>query len=425
MTIRRESAAPAGAPFVGVNQLLYNEADGGLYVKLPDGQVRRVNVPPSDARVSSGDARGADAVDFQYTRDRVDQVASGARASIPGGRRNRASGVDSVVLGGEGNTAEGDRNGVGGYQNATGALQTFTWGSNNAMAGDDSVGFGRQVWMGPSVKASSYVKSTKTFTRDAATQVGTISTSHFGNEVMIYSPDFEICRIVDVLSQDYLGTGTVVFEGDLSDIEDDMEGSPSAFTMVMLKGGAQFSMGVGEDVQILANGGFAAGENLLVKDKFARAFGRHAVARLWGLEAKASGRFAADGDGQRCELTVFVKTTDATPTQMGLWGASGAGFVVLEDDTFYAFRATVIAKNEGADENAVYFLEGAIKRGTGVGSVALVGVVTLTVHHEDVAAWTVLAQADTTNGALEFKATGEAGKTIRWMCSVDWVEVAV
>ena len=63
MTIRRESVVPAGAPFVGVDQLLYNEADGGLYVKLPDGQVRRVNVPPSDARVGAGDARGADAVD--------------------------------------------------------------------------------------------------------------------------------------------------------------------------------------------------------------------------------------------------------------------------------------------------------------------------------------------------------------------------
>ncbi len=134
---------------------------------------------------------------------------------------------------------------------------------------------------------------------------------------------------------------------------------------------------------------------------------------------------AADGDALRCRLTVLVKTTDATPTQMSLFGATGQGFVVLEDDTLYAFRATVIAKNEGADENAVYLLEGAIKRGTGVGSVALVCVVTLTVHHEDVAAWTVLAQADATNGALEIQATGEASKTIRWMCSIDWVEVAV
>ncbi len=74
----------------------------------------------------------------------------------------------------------------------------------------------------------------------------------------------------------------MIFEGDLSDIEDNKEGDPGAFTMVMLKGGAQFSLGVGEDVQLLANGGFAAGENLLVKDKYARAFGRHAVARLWG-----------------------------------------------------------------------------------------------------------------------------------------------
>ncbi len=144
MTLRRESAVPASAPYVGVDQLLYNEADGGLYVKLPDGQVRRVNVPPSDARVSAGDARGTDAVDFQYTRDRVDQVASGARSAIPGGRRNRASGPDTMVFG-EGNAAEGDRSGVGGYQSAVGAENTFAWGQKNAIGGDDSVGFGRHV----------------------------------------------------------------------------------------------------------------------------------------------------------------------------------------------------------------------------------------------------------------------------------------
>ncbi len=191
MTLRRESAVPASAPYVGVDQLLYNEADGGLYVKLPDGQVRRVNVPPSDARVSAGDARGTDAVDFQYTRDRVDQVASGARAAIPGGRRNRASGPDTIVFG-EGNAADGDRSGVGGYQSAVGAENTFAWGQKNAIGGDDSVGFGRRVWTGPSVKASGYVKATKVFTRDAATQVGTISTSNFNNEVFIYRPDTKI-----------------------------------------------------------------------------------------------------------------------------------------------------------------------------------------------------------------------------------------
>ena len=78
------------------------------------------------------------------------------------------------------------------------------------------------------MKASGYVKATKVFTRDAATQVGTISTSNFNNEVFIYSPDYDIGRFVSVASQDYLGSGTVTFEGDLSDIEDNMEGDPTA-----------------------------------------------------------------------------------------------------------------------------------------------------------------------------------------------------
>ena len=97
----------------------------------------------------------------------------------------------------------------------------------------------------------------------------------------------------------------------------------------------------------------------------------------------------------------------------------------MADDKLYGFRAKVIAKNTASDENAVYLFEGAIKRGTGVASAALVGTVTKTVHHEDVAGWDCDAVADTTNRALEIRVTGEAAKTIRWVAVVEWVEVGV
>ncbi len=111
---------PTSAPYVGVDQLLYNEDYGGLYVKLPDGQVRRVNVPPSDARVSAGDARGADAVDFQYTRAVPEQVAAGARSAIVGGASNATNGVESMVAAGLRNLALGAQALAGGKESMAG-----------------------------------------------------------------------------------------------------------------------------------------------------------------------------------------------------------------------------------------------------------------------------------------------------------------
>jgi len=305
MTIRRESAAPAGAPFVGVNQLLYNEADGGLYVKLPDGQVRRVNVPPSDARVNAGDDRGVNAVDLQYVRESADQVASGVQSFIAAGENNKTPGVRAFASG-----AGGDASG----QDST------TQGNGNTASNQSSVA------QGDTCISSGYA----------------------------------------AVAQGWLAEAT----------------------------------------------GLAA-----------IAQGAQSKSRFRGSRAQAGGQFASRGDAQLSTAVLRKATTNATPAVLFSDGA--AERLVLEDNRLYAFRIKVVAKNTGADENAIYILEGAIKRGTGAASTALVGVVVLTIHHEDVVAWAVVAQADATNGALEVQVTGEAGKTIRWVAYVEWVEVGV
>jgi len=55
-----------------------------------------------------GNARGANAVDFQSVRSFVTDVASGDNAVISGGRGNEASGNDSAIGGGDSNTASGN-----------------------------------------------------------------------------------------------------------------------------------------------------------------------------------------------------------------------------------------------------------------------------------------------------------------------------
>ncbi len=343
MTIRRESAPPAGAPFVGVNQLLYNEADGGLYVKLPDGTVRKVNTPPSDARVLSGDARGAGALDLQYTRSNVNQVASGLWSMILGGKDNRAEGDYALVAG-----------------------QSSKGSGNHSMA------------------------------------VGAFAEASGTQAVAFSSAKVHASQAIGI------GTNTVITAGADNSI---------AFCFWSTIGAlAKYAQIFGLFGQNDAQSAMVSGEN--------------AKATLPGQFVRALGVFGdpigVRGNAQMSMLVARVETTNATPTPLELEAYSESAVpITLEDDKLYAFKIHLVGKRTGTDENAVYFFQGAIKRGTGVGSTALVGAVTKTVHHEDTAAWDAAVTADATNGALEIKVTGEAAKTIRWVAFVEWIEVGV
>jgi hypothetical protein len=82
-----------------------------------------------DGTVAGGNARGANAVDLQTSRNGAAQVASGNFSVIAGGLRNAASGAESCVCGGNTNTASGDR-------------ATVVSGSNNLASGARSVAGG-------------------------------------------------------------------------------------------------------------------------------------------------------------------------------------------------------------------------------------------------------------------------------------------
>ena len=68
----------------------------------------------TDSTATGGNARGANAVDWQTSRLTAAQVASTFYATISGGLRNTASGQQSVVSGGSTNTASGGQSFVGG-----------------------------------------------------------------------------------------------------------------------------------------------------------------------------------------------------------------------------------------------------------------------------------------------------------------------
>lgn len=133
------------------------------------------------------------------------------------------------------------------------------------------------------------------------------------------------------------------------------------------------------------------------------------------------------GDAQTGTLVLRNSTTDATPTVVTTNGtaAGTTNQVILPNNSAYYFKVRVIAGVTGAGNTKAWTLEGAIKRGAGVGTTAIVGTVTTTIVAADVGAatWTVTATADTTNGGLAITVTGQASTTIRWVAKAETAEM--
>jgi hypothetical protein len=133
------------------------------------------------------------------------------------------------------------------------------------------------------------------------------------------------------------------------------------------------------------------------------------------------------GVSQSALLVLARQTTDATPTVLtsDTSAASGTNQVILPNNSAYYFKVRVIAGVTGAGNTKAWTLEGAIKRGAGVGTTAIVGTVTTTIVAADAGAstWTVTATADTTNGGLAITVTGQATTTIRWVAKAETAEM--
>jgi hypothetical protein len=119
--------------FSGVSTLGL-ESNGALYLQ-PAG-TGAIQAQATTSSTVGGNARGANAVDWQTSRGAAGQVASGTGAIIGGGNNNTASAVYATVLGGQQNTANGTISTVGGYSNtASGYFSGVFSGSTNTAAG--------------------------------------------------------------------------------------------------------------------------------------------------------------------------------------------------------------------------------------------------------------------------------------------------
>jgi len=298
------------------------EATGGttnVSISLKPKGSGSFSLHPPDGTSTGGNARGANAVDFQTNRNNAGQVASGSQSAVLGGGRNTASAQYATVIGGFANTASAIAAAAGGYLCSATAFEAFAFGYN---------------------------------------------------------------------------------------------ATASAFRAVSM---GNFTTASGVDSAAFGYGSTASAT-------YALAHGNYSLANKQGQRAVASGRFSANGDSQGSELVVRRSTTTATQSELFLDGSSLR--ITIANDTTWAFECVIVGRRTDADnESAAYRITGCIDRNTNAASTSLVGTPTVTVISEDTAAWDVDAVADTTNGSLNFRVTGEAAKTIRWVGWVRLVEV--
>lgn len=151
--------------------------------------------------------------------------------------------------------------------------------------------------------------------------------------------------------------------------------------------------------------------------------GRGALVRaMYGAGARASGYFASAGEAQsRCAI-LRANTTNATQTTMTAdGGAAGAtNQLILPNGSAAVVKGRVVARQDTTGDTAAWEFVAVIKRGANAAATAMVVACTPVALGSDAGAatWALAVDADTTDGGLRIRVTGQAAKTIRWVCDI-------
>lgn len=180
-----------------------------------------------------------------------------------------------------------------------------------------------------------------------------------------------------------------------------------------------YSIASGNGSVASGNGSVASGSYSVASGPFSIANGNGSKARVYGAEALAASMLNTPGDAQVGRYVLLYMTADSTPTKV-LAGYSED--LVLPDNASFDFSGRLVAREPATGDSKCWKFEGLIKRGADASTTTLVGAVTPVAGDSGASAWTIAVTADTSAGALAVTVTGEADKTIQWVCSVNTVE---
>ena len=142
--------------------------------------------------------------------------------------------------------------------------------------------------------------------------------------------------------------------------------------------------------------------------------------------SNASVRSVASSIPQKYSSLALKKTTtNATLSTLTSDGqnASASNQIIFLNDSTYTFNILVVARRSDADnENAGWEFKGVASRNANPASTSILGVSKTTIF-KTMPAWECDVIVDTVYGGLSVKCTGQSNKTIRWVATVNIVEV--
>ena len=177
--------------------------------------------------------------------------------------------------------------------------------------------------------------------------------------------------------------------------------------------GGRNNVASGQDSLILGGGyNKAEGKSTILKGNYAKGVNE-------GQEITGLGTFSGGyGEAQLGKIGLRIETTDGTPKNLGINNTSFG--INIEPNVAFNFKMMIVAKS-GADAKA-WNIEGLIMR-NGSSNAELVGnpEVTVISNTEGADTWNATVLGGKTT--LNTRVTGQAGKNIKWVASVETVEV--
>jgi hypothetical protein len=264
LTIKNDTSATTQNTVV----IAASEANSGIAL-VPNG-TGAITADIPDGTTTGGNARGANAVDFQMSRTSADQVAASPNSVIAGGANNRiraTTNTTSVISGGDSNLIS---------SSGSGTNNTIAGGFSNSITGSNS------NWNTISGGASN--NASTTYNTISGGQSNTAST----------------------------GTHATVVGGQ-SNVSSGQHSISGGFSNVASSAGA-----------------VAFGYDNDATNNYASAFGRNATAYLYGQNALGSGFFDVNGTAQASTLVArkFDDLTTGGTTVLSLDGTGTTNLII-------------------------------------------------------------------------------------------------
>jgi hypothetical protein len=341
-----------------------------------------------DNTTTGGNKRGTYAVDLQMFRSAATQVASGVKSIILGGERNTASSDLSVAIGGSNNST---------------AVYAVTIGYQNTASGNFSVAMGNTCIASGSGSVSLGVSNT------ASGQYGT-SIGYANNNSGTYG------ALATGWSNTMSSTGG--FVGGYGCNHSSNYGLTMGYSS---SNSGNSTIVIGQNISASAAYSLAVGQSHNVTG------GNNSVTGSGGVTINGFGRQVQAfynttvGDTQNTKMVLTKRTTDATLTALTVGGTApyaGQNEFTLQDNTCVRFKGTIVGKQTGSANIGVWDIDGVISK---------VGTITINVNNVTVVTNTSTwgTPTLTVNGSLGLRinVAGLAGTNIQWTAYLDCTEV--